>query len=110
MILVKKQALERVLKALGKNYQWLARQFSPPVHKSYISQVISNKTKVTDNVISVFVGKIHMDVHTIFHIDGAPDRREFLGDTVYINQEPYRNGQYKEWLSRILGDGNGKHI
>ncbi len=99
MLIVKKNILDSWLKASFRNYSWLAEKMN--FHKTYISQVVNNRCKVSMPCVAALLRTTHIPFDELFADDGAVDTREFYGDVYVVNGKGMRLPAYKKHLNGI---------
>ena len=100
MVLLRQEKLDRYLHAIGRNKSWLAAQLG--WSKGYVSQIRNNKCKISIDVVDKMLAFTHLSFEELFSNDGAPDRREFYGESIYNGFKIRHNLDYKKYLKKRL--------
>jgi len=94
MLLVKDEKVRAWLAVINRSQTWLAQQVG--VKRSFISQVLCNKTKIPPKFIEKILLLMHCKFEDVFIVDGAPDKREFYAGQVYYNGEMLKTADYRK--------------
>lgn len=101
MIILLKKNLDEWKEDVGRDYIWMAsmlhtKECPGGIGKSYLSQVVNNKCKISSDMIDQLLNLTHMKFEKLFFANGEIDTREFYGREVYLDGEFKENAQYKK--------------
>jgi len=100
MILLKADKVLSWLQAINKDQKWLALELH--VGKSYISQIIHNRCKISRPVMEHLMTLTHMDFQTLFYTDTGEDDRVFYGVDIFFRGVMMKSEQYNSEVKKIL--------
>ena len=99
MTLIKKEVLDAYLKAIKRNYSWLADEIT--YDKSYMSQVVNNRCKISQMFVGAILRRTGFKYEDLFFDDGLIDTRERYSEVYSVDGDHMRLPKYKERLNEI---------
>lgn len=100
MILLRRSKLEAWLSSIEKDHNWLAGELH--IGKSYVSQIIHNRCKMSRPTIEKLMALTHMDFGTLFYTDSEIDDREFFGKEIGWHRKLLTSDEYNARIDEIL--------
>ncbi len=101
MLLIKKEIVLEWLKSIDKNQTWLGKILGG-YGKSYISQLLNNKCKISTGVIEKILTITHMSFERIFYFDGKPDNRMIGWNKFFVADDIYDTKEYQSFIKKTI--------
>jgi len=105
MILIKPIKIREWLKSIEKNQKWLSEELH--VRKSYLSQILHNRCKISRQIIEGFMSISHIAFDALFYMDKEIDTREFFGRSMTFHGKYMESPEYNKEIDKILASKNG---